>query len=207
MSFWNLWVVKAILSYALLIGLLCIPIFGLLFLFGVSLVMHTIGPHMWSMLPNLIIFALIVDILSKRLPRAFWIVPIIVYGSYYTLYISEAVKINAEEQKFQNTNPKLVIKYDPNKHALITEDQGNLVKFYKIPVTYDEHPHFAKTAFSYRVASPSLCDVARNLKIKNMSTFDLGWGKFKDGRFSDFNSQPHHFHQNPCRISSAEPPP
>lgn len=164
-------------------------------MFGVAIM----GPYLWGLLPHFIIFAMIVDLLSKRIHEIFWIVPIFIYGGYYAFYIAEENQIKMIQEELQIANPKFILQYDPNKHILITQDQGGLGQYYKIPVTYEGNSNFPEGALSYRVASPPLCNKARNLQIENMYTFGFSWMEFKE-----FSGRDYFFRPDACQIRSAE---
>lgn len=194
MKLWEFSFVQALIWYGVLWVLFLIPFTGLFLMFAMALA----GP-IWGLLPHLIIVAFIKDIFSNRLPRAFLIAPILIYGAYYVYYVSEEIQVLTVAADLQKANPKSIVEYDPNKHILLTQDQGDLGRYYKIPVIYDKNPHFPEGALSYRVASPKLCGEARNLQIEYMSPTYFSWMEFKDVSGRDY-----YFSPNVCQITSAE---
>lgn len=197
MSLLRLWCVRAIIGYSVLWVLFLIPYTGIVLMFA----MIMLGPYIWGLIPHFIILALVVDIQTKKLSRVFWIIPVLLYGGYYAFYFSEEIKILSIEHKLKKENPVLVLKYDPEKYSLVSNDSGNIGKYNKIAVVYDENRNFSEGFLSYRVSSRDLCNQAKNLRINNLRLLGVSWSEYKSIHGRNYNFRP-----TVCQIMSVEVP-
>lgn len=194
MEIFKLWSVKTALVFAFIAILFVIPITGLFLL----LVMAAVGPVFWGIIPHLLTVALIIDIQTKKLSRLFWIIPIVIYGGYYTYYYFYAQEIKSIQNELRATNPQLILNYDSEKHSLVTNDNGNLGLYYRIPVTYDEN-HLPLGFSSHRTSSDDLCKKARAIGLKVSRP---GWGEIR----KDSRGRSYYFNPKYCQIVSSEKP-
>jgi hypothetical protein len=124
------------------------------------------GIFLVGFLAHVLMLSLVVDVMIKRIGRAWLVVPFGVYGGYYVTYYYQAVLIDRKSVELRASNPGQVITFDPAHYSLVTEDAERLVSNYKIPVVYaidgGQYPE-NKGFSSYRLIRKDQC----NVRIKN----------------------------------------
>ncbi len=196
MKCFKLWSVRFSLVYAILLALQIFPITGMFLMFGRAMA----GPYVWGLIPHIITVGVIIDICTKKLPRIFWVMPVVLYGGYYAVFISQGIIISNTQRSLQESNPVQIIKYDPSLHSLVLNDGGNIGKYYKIPVSFEQNSNFPQGYLSYRMASEELCNAVRSAKfdIFEADTLYFHWNR-SDKIFDSIMPKQ-------CQISSAEKP-
>lgn len=197
MTFFKLWSVRAGLAYIVLWALFLIPYTGIFLMFGMAMA----GPYLWGLIPHLIILGLIIDIQTKKVSQLLWTIPILLYGSYYVFYAFQEIEIKSVERELKSINPDVIIKFDPDKHSLVSNDSGNIGKYNKISVSYEENSNFPEGFLSYRIASQNLCKKAHGLGIENLNTFGFSWMEFRG-----IHGRNYYFQPDACQIRSSEIP-
>ncbi len=101
---------------------------------------------------------LTIDCLNYKVSRVFLIIPLGFLAWYYSLVIEQRFRIFAYESEASDTNPQLLLKFDPQQHSLVTKHADELVISHKIPVVFSRSNNYKDTLFlSYRVEHSETC--------------------------------------------------
>lgn len=166
-TFWCL------LVFAVLVGLQWFPITG------VFLMMFA-APFWVGYMPHVIACAVFVDILQKKAPKILLLLPIAPYFVYYGFFFVELNKIATIENEIKEQNPSQIIEYNPQLHSLVMGE--NMVKQYKIPVSYSPNNNFPEGYLSHRIVTQKLCKKGKGLKHFT-HTFGVSWSSYGKNRF------------------------
>lgn len=167
LTFWCL------LVFAILVGLQWFPITGVF-------LMMLAAPFWVGYMPHVIAIALFLDILQKKAHKILLLLPIAPYVIYYGFFIVELNKIAIIENELIQQNPSQIIEYDPELHSLVMG--ANMVKQYKIPVSYSSNSNFPEGYLSHRIVTQELCKKGKGLKHFT-HTFGVSWSSYGKNRF------------------------
>lgn len=167
------------------LSILLFAITGILFLLqlfpytGIFLMMF--GAIGWStILINLGFIVMIIESISRKLPRWFILFPIIYFGGYTALAIASHTKFSLLQKDTATKNQSANIPFDPKLHALVIGGTDSMlsgmanwiVQSYDIPDIYDKNPNFhTANHLSYRLAGKFICDKARKDSTVNTGIF------------------------------------
>ncbi len=114
-------------------------------------------------LPGLLLYFLLISFFGEavtgRIPRVFAVLPLLAIATYYVFYFQQAVEIARLREELRRTNPGLVIRFDPAKHALV-DDQiypGN----YGIPVVYSVNTSQPEGYSARFITDTSVCKTVK----------------------------------------------
>lgn len=120
-----------------------------------------LGAPIWTgFILHLIALALVLDAVRKRVPKTLLLIPLLLYGAYYLMFLNEEQSIKNIETAFQQTNPSEIIAYNPAEHSLVAE--ASLIQKYKLPVIYSPNSNFPGGYLSNRLATKELCKAAKD---------------------------------------------
>src|SRR5690606_21265238 len=86
-----------------------------------------LGAPIWTgFILHLIALALVLDVIRKRVPKTLLLIPFLLYGAYYLMFLNEEQSIKNIETAFQQTNPSEIIAYNPAEHSLVAD--ANLIQ-------------------------------------------------------------------------------
>jgi hypothetical protein len=95
---------------------------------------------------------LFVDSLRGALPRAFALIPVLFYSSYYFAYWEQGVQITLKSKELIRTNPGKVIEFDPHSYSLVMDKADIFAASHSIPVVYTHDESFVRDEYvSYRL--------------------------------------------------------
>lgn len=123
-----------------------------------------------SVFLNVFLLGLVVDVIRFRRFKFFLILPILVYGSYYTVLFSEQRRAEEIKVLLEQSNPTEIGKYDPQIHNIIFTDMNSHVSVnYKIPVVYE----LGRKTKSYRWVDMLLCKKLKDKPYKQRKNYDV----------------------------------
>lgn len=123
-----------------------------------------------SIFINAFLLGLIVDVMRFRRFKFFLILPVLVYGSYYTVLFSEQRRAEEIKVLLEQNNPTEIGKYDPQIHNIIFTDMNSHVSVnYKIPVAYE----LGRKTKSYRWVDMLLCKKLKDKPYKQRKNYDV----------------------------------
>jgi hypothetical protein len=150
------------------------------------------GPLIAGILLNLFFATMFVEAATGRIPRAFILVPIIVYGGYYVAYFREGMQVEQLSQKLQTNNPGKLYDFDPTANSLVMNQAQEFVEAHDVPVVYEPNKNFPEAYLSERLITRAQCrDIKRDTQNR-VSTL----GVFFNGTFQ----------QNVCLLRFPEHP-
>ncbi len=108
---------------------------------GIFLMMFGAG-----LLSGLLVHALLasvaVESIFGRLPRAFILLPVALYGAYYAAYVWQGRLAAEKAADLQATNPGVILQFEPEQHALVMAQAGTFVQRHRIDVAYEANASF-----------------------------------------------------------------
>jgi hypothetical protein len=110
-----------------------------------------------GLLVHLFFASLLVEALTGRIPRAFILVPIIVYGGYYGAYFREGWQVEQLSQKLRTTNPGKIYDFDPTVSSLVMDRAQEFVETHDVPVVYEPNRNFPEAYLSERLITRAQC--------------------------------------------------
>lgn len=136
--------------FVLIILLQLFPLTGAFFLmfWGSTLVINVV-------LPNLITVTFVIEVLMSRLPKYLLAIPALLYAIYFYFVFVDLQYIKKLEDNYISRNPSLIVKYNPEKHAIVSD--ADMVENYYIPVIYTKNHKASEGYFAYRFATGQLC--------------------------------------------------
>ena len=159
------------LTFWVLVIFLVLMIAQLVPITGVILMMF--GAPFWvGFMPHLVMLALIFDILVRKKPKLFLIIPILPYLAYYTLFVFELVDKKMLADELQSNNPSVIVSFDAEKHNLVFYE--GFVNHYKVPVIYVQNSSFPQGFLSYRLVRKETCNQVEDNK-ENIRTMPVRW--------------------------------
>lgn len=183
LTFW------ALLVFGILVGLQWFPVTGVI-------LMMFAAPIWVGYMPHVIVLALFCDLLAKKAPKIFLVVPILPYIIYYGYFFAEGVTIKNLEAGLKEQNPSEIIAYDPELHSLIADSP--MVEYYEIPVSYSHNDNVPEGFLSHRLVTQSLCKKAKGIK-EFTNAFGVSWISY--GKKFHYKSFP-----NVCLFQTPEKP-
>lgn len=127
--------------------------------------MLTVGFFMWGLIPHIVTVAILLDIITKRLPIFFLLVPIGLYGVYYNYYFQQKSSAFELEKKIVQENPKEIIEFDPLRHALVLDNARGLVSHYKILVAFEKSQNTFGENNAYRLVTKDKCKELKRIGL------------------------------------------
>lgn len=119
--------------------------FGLIFLLPVFL--------------HALMLSLFVEAAIGRIGRAWLIIPICFYGSYYAVCYYQTILIERKSAELRASNLGHVMDFDPNRYSLVTEDAFRLVSGFKIPVAFMTDHGVKEGYSSFRLLPKDQCKI------------------------------------------------
>ena len=103
-------------------------------------------------LGQFVFLSLLVDALRGALPRAFALIPVLFYSSYYFAYWEQGVHITLKSQELRRTNPGTIVDFDPRSYSLVMDKADVFAASHSIPVVYTHDASFVRDEYvSYRL--------------------------------------------------------
>jgi len=103
-------------------------------------------------LGQFVFLSLFVDALRGALPRAFALIPILFYSSYYFAYWEQGVHITLKSEELRKTNPGKIVDFDPRSYSLVMDKADVFAASHSIPVVYTHDASFVHDEYvSYRL--------------------------------------------------------
>ncbi|SHG25709.1 hypothetical protein [Bradyrhizobium erythrophlei] len=175
-----------------------IPIIGLLP--GLLLLLFSIDAFVfYALLVHAFLLSLLIEAAIGRISRRFVIVPILMYGAYYTAYFGQARDIEEEAAKMNLVNVGKALDFDPDKMSVVFDSMGDLGSFvahYKVPVAYfqDNYAH----SESARLIPASQCAIIKNSKNGAAASIETAEYNYQMGLLTKVTA--------PCVLLRAEKP-
>ncbi len=142
--------VDSFLVLILLLALQYFPIPGvILMMFGAAMIT--------GLLVHVFLASLFFEALTRRIPRAFLLVPILAYGGYYTAYVREARQIALFSAELRGANPVKILDFDPKLHALVMAQAQSFVETHDVPVAYAPDAKYPEAYLSNRLITRTQC--------------------------------------------------
>ena len=110
-----------------------------------------------GLLVHLFLASLFVEALVARIPRAFILVPLIVYGAYYAVYFREGWQVSQLSQQLRATNPGKIYDFDPAADSLVMGEAQQFVGTHDVPVVYEPNKNFPEAYLSERLITRTQC--------------------------------------------------
>lgn len=168
LTFW------VIVAFCLICALQIFPWTGIFLMF--------FGAPIWTgYILHLIAVAMVIDVVYKKLSKAVLFIPLVCYGAYYSMFLSETFFIKDIESNLQRENPSEIIAYNPEEHSLIANP--HMIKEYKLPVVYSVNRNSPEGYLSNRLATKELCKAAKGVH-DSAHTFGVSWYRFGENFYS-----------------------
>jgi hypothetical protein len=143
--------------------------------FGVFLMILG-GPFWAGLLVHVVLIALVVESLARRIPRAFIAIPIVAYGSYYGLYAYQTIDIARISSDLRRSNSGKVLDFDTEKYSLVSPAAREFVTGHKIAVAYESNRNFEpEQHLSFRLIPRDQCKMATDTQHR-IQTSGVGTG-------------------------------
>lgn len=165
------WSFKAALCLVILFAILAIPYLGTAIIWMFAEYFYIFG-----FIPHLFLVGLIADIISKRIPKIFLLVPLVIYLPYYAFYIKERIAITSFEKELQEKKESFAINFDSSIHAIeynspiiVSSVEGvkEAITNNKIPVLYKKDSNAILGYSAYRLVSNERCEKIEKIKTKS----------------------------------------
>jgi hypothetical protein len=124
-------------------------------------------------LVHLFFASLFVEALTRRIPRAFVLVPIIVYGGYYAAYFREGFQVEQLSEKLRTTNPGKIHDFDPTVNSLVMDRAQEFVERHDVPVAYEPNKNFPEAYLSERLITRAQCTGIKRDTQNRVLTFGV----------------------------------
>lgn len=178
-----------------------IPIVGLLP--GLFLLFLSISAFVfYALLVHAFLISLFIEAAIGRIPRWLMIVPVLMYGAYYTAYFGQARVIEEETAKMNLINVGKVLDFDPDKMSLVFDHVGDLELFvahYKVPVAYFRDKIVARADKSGRLIPASQCAAVKSFDNGAEASIGTSQYRYKIGLLTKDTA--------PCELVRREQPP
>ncbi len=103
-------------------------------------------------LGQFVFLSVFVDAVRGTLPRAFALIPILFYSSYYFAYWEQGVHITLRSEELRRTNPGNIVDFDPHSYSLVMDKADLFAASHSIPVVYTYDASFVRDEYvSYRL--------------------------------------------------------
>ncbi|MBV9290550.1 MAG: hypothetical protein JO288_22490, partial [Hyphomicrobiales bacterium] len=116
------------------------------------------------------LLAAAVDAARGALPRLVAVVPLLGYAGYWSAVWEQGQRVEIASEALQASNPDVVLAFDPDKHALVTDEAEAFAVSHVVPIVYSRDPSRPDGYRSYRPAagageeaSPKIEKSARNV--------------------------------------------
>ena len=127
-------------------------------------------------LGQLVFLSLFIDSLRGALPRAFALIPILFYSSYYFAYWEQGVQMTLKSKELTRTNPGKVIDFDPRSYSLVMEKADVFAASHSIPVVYAHHESFVGDEYvSYRLMAREKIKKYLSRNYSSVQIFSVYW--------------------------------
>jgi hypothetical protein len=146
-----------------------------------------------GLLVHLLLASLFVEALIGRIPRAFVVIPIIAYGTYYAAYFREGWQVAQVSQQLRTANPGKVYDFDPAANSLVMDRAQEFVETHDVPVAYEPNKNYPEGYLSERLITRAQCNGVKRDTQNRVFTLGMHF----DGIFQ----------QNVCLLRFPEPPP
>ena len=124
-------------------------------------------------LVHLFFASLFVEVLTRRVPRAFILVPIIAYGGYYAAYFREGLQVEQMAQQLRAANPGKIYDFDPAVNALVMDRAQEFVETHAVPVVYEPNRNFTEGYLSERLITRAQCGGIKRDTQNRVATFGV----------------------------------
>ena len=165
---------KVLIVLIIFLALEYVPLTGIF-------LMLVAGPFIAGLLVHLFFASVFVEAATGRIPRAFVLAPIIVYGGYYAAYFREGLQVEQLSQKLRTTNPGKIYDFDPTVNSLVMDQAQQFVETHDVPVVYEPNRNFPEAYLSERLITRAQCrDIKRDTQNR-VSTFGVHFnGMFQE---------------------------
>jgi hypothetical protein len=146
-------------------------------------------------LAQFVFLSLFVDALRGALPRAFALIPILFYSSYYFEYWEQGVQITLKSKELTRTNPGKVIDFDPRSYSLVMEKADLFAASHSIPVVYAHDESFVGDQYvSYRLMAREKIKKYLSRNDSYVQIFSIYWDDVMQAnvRELEFPERPKH---------------
>jgi len=135
-----------------------IPVVGEIFLFAG-------GIFLPGLIAHALLAALLLEALTRRIPRVWVAVPMLAYGAYYITLFGDLWKIQAATQAIAASHLAEALRFDPLKQSLVITDARSFVAEYNIPVAYEADKKAVQDGYiAYRLLSHEQCETLRTTR-------------------------------------------
>jgi hypothetical protein len=131
---------------------------------GVFLMMFA-APFWAGPLINLGMIGIAFEAIIGRVWRIWLVLPVLFYGGYWATVVTEQVALSELTASYDAANAKVRIQFDPDRNALVFEDElweEKLIKYYDFPVEYRTSKNVPEGYQSTRIVDRTVCDQVWN---------------------------------------------
>lgn len=127
-----------------------------------------------GMLFHVALIALLVEALTRRVPRIFAIIPILAYSGYYAAYFSEPYQLAAKELTLRAANPTPIL-FDASRYSLVHDKSMDVVDRYSAPSVYESLAWASGTWVVHFLVSEAQCKTLKEsgarIDIRDLAAF------------------------------------
>jgi len=131
-----------------------------------GIVLLMIGGIFWpGFLINLGMIGTLIEALSKRVHRAWLIVPLAFYGSYLSVVASERIILASLQSSYEKINAETQVPFDHTRYSLVFENSetgAQLVADYGLDTAFSASEKAQEGYRSVRLAEKETCDLIGN---------------------------------------------
>lgn len=131
------------------------------------------------------LLAVLVDAARGALPRLVAVLPLLAYGGYWCAVWEQGRRVEITSEALQNSNPGVVLAFDPDQHSVLTNNAEAFAVSHVIPIVYAPDPARPGGYLSYlvsaRAAEGSFAKIGKRASVASTESSESAFATIPAG--------------------------